>query len=142
MPEHDVLNHGVRGYQLSFLMNHPYSQVNRVLRRSENDSLAVNVDLAFVRLQQPEQDAHQGGFAGPVFAEDCMDLARADLEIYGVIRDDPRESLCDPPCLEDRLAGPKSLQRLFLHLTLLQAVLKPHRKLHPGSGSWPPQYET
>ena len=42
----------------------------------ELDLLAVEQDLALVRLQQPVQDVHQGRLAGAVLAEQGVHLAR------------------------------------------------------------------
>ena len=85
--------------------------------------LTTNIDLTLVGLVQPEQDIHQGGFAGAVLPEDGVDLACFYLKIYGIIRDDPGEPFCDSPCLQDRLSPFYPFQEHFLHLSLLPGCL-------------------
>ncbi len=82
-------------------MNHPDAKADGIQRRPESHLLPVNVDPAFVGLEQPEQDLHQGGLAGAVLPQDGVDLARTNLEVDVIIGDDPGESLGDPPRLQD-----------------------------------------
>ena len=41
----------------------------------KEDGLSIQVDTAFIRLNKTEQNLHQGGFAGPVFSYQRMDLS-------------------------------------------------------------------
>ena len=67
--------------------------------------LAVDQDLALVRPGQAVEDVHQGRLAGAVLAEQGVDLARADVEVDVVVRDDARVALGDPAHLERRRAN-------------------------------------
>src|SRR5439155_26561967 len=58
--------------------------------------LAVDEDPTLVGLVQPVDDLHQGRLAGAVLAEQAEDLALANLEGDGVVREHPREALRDP----------------------------------------------
>ena len=49
------------------------------------DILAVDRDLALIRRVQPVQDAHQGGLAGPVFAQQSVDFPWLQVEIDLVV---------------------------------------------------------
>ncbi len=97
MAQDDVLEDRVSGDQLAVLVNHADAEVNGVQGRVEGHLLPVNVDLAFVGLEQPEQDLHQGGLAGAVLTQDGVDLTGSDLKVDVVIGDDPGESLGDSP---------------------------------------------
>ncbi len=44
----------------------------------EGDGLAVPDDLAFVGVEDAVDDLDQGGFAGAVFAQQCVDFTRFD----------------------------------------------------------------
>ena len=65
---------------------------DRVGRAGDPDRLAVEEDLALVGRGQPVQDVHEGRLAGAVLAEQRVDLARADVEVDAVVRDDARDS--------------------------------------------------
>ena len=49
-------------------------------------------DLALVRAGEPVEDVHQGRLAGPVLAEERVDLAGPDLEVDVVVGDHARDS--------------------------------------------------
>ena len=57
--------------------------------------LAIDEDLALVRLQQPEQDVHQRRLAGAVLADDRVDLAALDGEVHILVGDERAEPLGD-----------------------------------------------
>ena len=58
--------------------------------------LAVEQDLALVRLGQPEQDVHQRGLARAVLAEQRVDLARLHGEVDVVVGHEAAVALRDP----------------------------------------------
>ena len=72
---------------------------------TEADALLPKVQGALVRLQQTEQDVHQGGFAGPVLSQDRMDLACLNLEVHVVEGQHAGETLRDAPGREDGFRG-------------------------------------
>ena len=74
--EGDVLRDREHGHEHEVLVHHPDAGRDGVLRRVELGLLAVEQDLALVRLQQPVQDVHQGRLAGAVLAEQGVHLAR------------------------------------------------------------------
>src|SRR5439155_19924542 len=71
-------------------------------RRAEAHVLAVEEDLPAVRLDCARQRLDQRGLAGPVVADDRRYLARVELEIGSVQRDDVAIALDEPSGLEDR----------------------------------------
>ena len=71
----------------------------RVVKR---DDLPVEEDLALVGLEQPVKDVHQRGLAGPVLAEQRVDLPRLDREIDVVVSYEAAEALGDPTQLESQ----------------------------------------
>src|SRR5205823_6309027 len=60
---------------------------DRVARSAKGGQFAVDQDLAAVRLDDPVQDVHQRALAGAVLADECVDLALADLEIDAIVRE-------------------------------------------------------
>ena len=66
----------------------------------DRDGLAVEQDLALVRLGEPVEDVHQGRLAGPVLAEQRVDLARRDVQVDVVVGDHARIALRDATHLE------------------------------------------
>ncbi len=100
--EHDVLGHRHHRDQHEVLVHHADLRVDGVRRRAEVHGLAVEHDLARVGPVQPVQAVHQGRLAGPVLAQQGVDLAGAHVEVDRVVRDDAREGLGDAPELEHR----------------------------------------
>ena len=66
--------------------------------------LAVDEDLARVRLVEAGQDVHQGGLAGAVLAEQAEHLAAVDRDRDAVVGEHAREALGD--VLELEAHGP------------------------------------
>jgi len=64
-------------------------------RVGDDGFLAVEHDLAFVWLQQAEEDVHQRRLAGAVLADDGVDLAAPDGKIDVFIGDEGAETLGD-----------------------------------------------
>ena len=98
--EQDVLGDGLRRDQREVLVDHPETGRDRVARRAERDRRPVEEDLARIRPVEPRQDVHQRALAGPVLAEQRVDLARAQVEINLVVGDDAGERLDDAAHLE------------------------------------------
>ena len=71
-------------------------------------SCAVEQDRALVGSGEPVEDVHERRLAGPVLAEQGVDLARPHVEVDVVVGDDARVALRDPAHLQggsgDRLA--------------------------------------
>ena len=66
--------------------------------------LPVDQDLAGIGLRQPVGDAHDRGLAGPVLAEQRVDLAATDVEVDAVVGDEVPEPLADAAQLQGRRA--------------------------------------
>ena len=83
------------------LVHHPDPAADRVLRGAEADALALEQDLALVGPVEPVDDVHQRRLAGAVLAEEGVHLARDEVEVDVVVREDARELLGDAAQLED-----------------------------------------
>ena len=77
------------------LVDHPDTRRDGVLRGVEADRLAVEQDLALVRLQQPVQHVHQRGLAGAVLAEQGVHLAGGHRQVDLVVGHQRTEPLGD-----------------------------------------------
>ena len=91
----DIVQHREALDQLEVLVHHADAEAVGVVRVFDGDDLAVLADLALLGLIQAEQDGHERGLAGTVFAEQRMDLPLAQLERDVVIGHDAREALRD-----------------------------------------------
>ena len=78
--EQDVLGDGEDRDEHEVLVHHADAAADRVVRAVDLDRLAVEEDLALVRHRHPVEDVHEGRLAGPVLAEQRVDLAGADVE--------------------------------------------------------------
>ena len=78
--QHDVIQHREALHQLKVLVDHADAKVVCIVGVIDLDFLAVFLDDALFRLVQAEQNAHEGGFAGAVFAQQGMHFAFAQLE--------------------------------------------------------------
>ncbi len=93
--EDDVLGHGEHRDQHEVLVDHADPGVDRVLGGAGCLRLAVDQDLALIRLQQPVEDVHQRGLARPVLAEQAADLAWVNPEVDVVVGHEAAEALRD-----------------------------------------------
>jgi hypothetical protein len=59
------------------LVDHPDAALDRVVRRRDPHGLAVQEDLALVRVVEPVEDVHQRRLASSVLAEQRVHLAAA-----------------------------------------------------------------
>ena len=71
----------------------------RGARVDEPRSLAVDQHVPGVGLDHARENVHQGRLAGPVLAEQRMDLAAVEIEV------DPRSAWTPPKCLTTPLHG-------------------------------------
>ncbi len=70
---------------------------------------AVDLDLPGVARGGAAQDADEGGLAGPVLAEQHVDLARAQVEVHAVEGDHAGVGLADPAQAEEGDRRPDAL---------------------------------
>ena len=91
----DVIQHREALHQLEVLVHHADAQVVGVVRIVDLNFFAVLFDGALFRLIKAEKNAHQGGFPGPVFAQQRVDFSVAQLQGDIVVCDDARETFCD-----------------------------------------------
>ena len=93
--EDDVLRHAHDRDEHEALVHHPDPVVDRVVRRVDEDPLAVQPDLALVRVVEPVEDVHEGRLARAVLAEEGVHLALRELEVDLVVREHSGEVLRD-----------------------------------------------
>ena len=74
--EEDVLGRGEVGDEVELLVDGADAEVLGAPRRPDLDLAAGDLDGARVAGGGPGEDAHEGGLAGPVLAEQDVDLAR------------------------------------------------------------------
>ena len=87
------------------LVDSPDPDAQGVARGVDLHLPAIDPYVARIGAVDPRQDSHQGGFAGPVLAEQGVHLAAPDVEGDVVIGDDARERLRDSGQLDDRGGG-------------------------------------
>src|SRR4029453_7423545 len=90
----------------------------RVLGAPDGGGLAPHEDLAAVGLVVAVQDAHQGGLAGAVLADDAVDRTRAHRERHVTVGVNVAEPLVDPPEL-DRRRGQRVHFRAMMSVPLI-----------------------
>ena len=98
--EDDVFGGGEDINQLEVLVNHADAVCKCVLRRTDDDRLPVDEDLARIREIDARDHVHQRGLAAAVLTEDGEDLAAVDLQADVVVGDDAAEGLRDPAQLD------------------------------------------
>ncbi len=98
--EEDVLGHAQDGDQHEVLVDHADAPGDGIRRALDHDGRPVQEDLAAIGRRQPVEDVHEGRLARAVLAEERVDLARPDLQVDPVVRDDARVGLRDPAHLE------------------------------------------
>jgi len=77
------------------LVHEPAAARVRRLGRAERHRTAVDRDLARVRAVEPGQHLDEGGLAGPVLAEQGVDLPAVDREVHRAQRGDAAEGLAE-----------------------------------------------
>ena len=98
--EEDVLGHRQDRDEHEVLVHHADAAIDRVGWALDRDGLAVQQDLTLVRLGEAVEDVHQGRLAGPVLAEQRVDLARTYLQVDVVVGEHARIALRDAAHLE------------------------------------------
>eukprot|EP01022_Parablepharisma_sp_SALTPOND_P021557 TRINITY_DN427_c2_g1_i1.p1 TRINITY_DN427_c2_g1~~TRINITY_DN427_c2_g1_i1.p1 ORF type:complete len:1458 (+),score=547.10 TRINITY_DN427_c2_g1_i1:21634-26007(+) len=91
----DVLGDGERIEQREMLEHHGNAQLACHLRVGDLHRRAVPAQFAGIGLDRAEDDLHQGGLAGAVFAEHGMDLAGRDRQADVVVGQHARIGLAD-----------------------------------------------
>jgi len=91
--EENILKDGEHLNQFEMLVDHADFKVVGIIGVIDLDDLAIFPDHAAVWLVQAKQDAHQGAFAGSVFAQQGMDFAAPQLQGHPVIGQNPGELL-------------------------------------------------
>ena len=91
----DVVQDGETFHQLKVLVHHPDAQIIGIVGVLDADHLAILLDGSLLRLVQPEEDAHQGGFPRAVLPQQRVDFALFQLEGDVVVGDDTGETLGD-----------------------------------------------
>ena len=74
------------------LVDHADAGADGIGRRVKDVRLAVDQDFALIRAVQAVQLAHQGAFAGAIFAQQGMHLAGVDVKADLVVGQHARES--------------------------------------------------
>jgi hypothetical protein len=87
------------------LVHHADAGVQCRARVARRQRLAVHLDVAFVGRVVAEQDRHQRGLAGPVFAQQRQHLAGAKLQRDGVVGHQRAKTLGDAVQAQDRGRG-------------------------------------
>ena len=72
--QNDVIKYREALHQLKVLVHHADTQCVGIVGVIDLNNLTVLLDHTLFRLIQAEQDTHQGGFTGTVFAQQGMDL--------------------------------------------------------------------
>ena len=86
-------------------MDHADAGGDRVLAVFDDHRPAVDADLAPVRPVEAVEDAHQGGLAGAVLADDPVNRAAPDDEAHVPVGVDAPEALVDADKLDRRRAA-------------------------------------
>ena len=100
--EPDVLGHRDGAKQAEVLKHHGYAERTRLLRIADLHRPPVEQDAAGIGLDRTIDDLHQRRFAGAVFAQNRMDLARHDAHGHRVIGTHARIALADISKLKAR----------------------------------------
>ena len=100
-PEQDVLGNRHLRDQAELLVDQRDAGLDGVLRAARLEAFAVDDDVAAVGDQDPREHAHERGLAGPVLADDGVDLPRRDGQADVVDSDDAAKVLVEVVCLED-----------------------------------------
>ena len=103
--EDDVLDHGEGVHQHEVLMDHADSGGDGVLAVPDGHRPSGDADLTAVGPVEAVEDAHQGGLAGAVLADDPVDAPRRDGEAHVAVGQYRTEALVDAAKLDCRGAG-------------------------------------
>ena len=94
--EDHVLNRGQVRHEHELLVDHADPVRDGLVGGGDRDRLPVEQDLAGIGLVEAVEHLHEGALARAVLAQQRMDLADANIERDGVVREQPAEPLRDP----------------------------------------------
>ena len=94
-PQHNVLGHGKRFYQLKMLVNHADTVTDSHVGIADHNLLAVDADNPFGRPVKAVETIHQGCLTRPIFAQQRMHLAPVNGQADAVIGGEIAELLDD-----------------------------------------------
>ncbi len=103
--EEHVFRDGELGYEAELLVDQGEPELTRAPRRLDPFRRAVDIDVAGIVGIAPREHPHEGGLAGPVFADDSVNLTAADVQIDPANRVRAKKSLADLDHA-DRLPSP------------------------------------
>ncbi len=103
--EHDVLADGKNGNQHEMLMDHADAVPDGIAWALHRRRLALDQDLAGVRVNQAVKNVHQRALAGAVFADERMDLALTNCQIDVIVGDNTWEDLDNAAHLDGEPLG-------------------------------------
>ena len=83
-------------------MNQRDAVTARVERRRRPVRLAINLDCARIRRQRTREHVHERALAGPVLADQRVNLPRFELEAHPVERHSGAEAFLDSVDVEKR----------------------------------------
>ena len=101
----DVLCHRHVGGQRELLVDRHDAAVLGILGTGKGDIGAVETDRSTVWRHRPGKDLQQSGFAGPVFADEGVNLGLSNLEVNRVERTHAGVGLRDPRHAKQQRAG-------------------------------------
>ena len=101
-PENQVLDHGEGVHQHEVLVDHADARRNGAFAVPDGHRPPGDPDLTPIGPVEAVQDAHQGGFAGAVLADNSVNGAALDRETHVPVRVDAPETLVDPDKLDRR----------------------------------------
>ena len=93
------------GGEGEFLIDRDDAGALGVVRRSEGDRFAIELDFARIGALRAGKDLEQGRLAGAVLAEQRVNLRRPDVEVSILERQHARKALADPDHPENRAIG-------------------------------------
>ena len=99
----DILDHGQSWNERKLLKDHPDAKTARIVRGTDLNDAAAELNRPRIGLVKPVEDLDQRGLAGPVLTQECVHLARVDVEVDAIVGEDPRKGLRDPPQGDQRL---------------------------------------
>jgi hypothetical protein len=95
MSQEDILSHGEMGEQIRLLVDSADASLLRLSGCSEAYRLSLPPHLTAVTGIDARQDVHQGRLAGPILAQQNMNLPLMYVQIHIVQNLDAREDLGD-----------------------------------------------
>ena len=110
----DVLGHAHGLHEREVLRDHAYAGGDGVPWRADAHRAPVDADRAGIGTREPVEDAHERRLAGPVLAEQGVDLAARQREVDVIVGDEVAEALADA----QQFGGQVALAADLGHLTV------------------------